>query len=177
MIVVLTSKLTTQLGVILTSKNDHLINSFGIRHSNIQITLKGIKMTELEKAIDLVSKFLEASMEPNPELAATYMDDDVKIIFTGRREMANAQQITAFNKSRYEWVKKSIKQYDAMQKEDHCVVYSIGFLYGQWQDGTPFNGNRYTDRFEVRQGKITKMDVLNDSAEWILTPEINREAE
>ena len=29
-IVVLTSKLTTQLGGILTSKNDHLINSFGI---------------------------------------------------------------------------------------------------------------------------------------------------
>ena len=29
-IVVLTSKLTTQLEVILTSKDDHLINSFGI---------------------------------------------------------------------------------------------------------------------------------------------------
>ncbi|WP_160062652.1 hypothetical protein [Psychromonas sp. L1A2] len=29
-LVALTSKLTTQLGVILTSKNDHLINSFGI---------------------------------------------------------------------------------------------------------------------------------------------------
>ena len=29
--VVLTSKLTTQLGIMLTSKNDHLINSFGIK--------------------------------------------------------------------------------------------------------------------------------------------------
>ena len=116
-------------------------------------------------------------MEPNPTLAATFMDDEVKITFTGRREMANAQQITEFNKNRYEWVKKSIKQTDAMEKEDHCVVYSIGFLYGKWKDGTTFNGNRYTDRFEVSKGKITKMDVLNDSAEWILTPEINRVTE
>ncbi|MBJ5361044.1 nuclear transport factor 2 family protein, partial [Salmonella enterica subsp. enterica serovar London] len=28
--------------------------------------------------------------------------------------------------------------------------------------------------FEVRDGKITRMDVWNDSAEWILTPEISR---
>jgi len=134
-------------------------------------------MNNLEQSIEVVKDFLEASMEPNPTLAATFMDDDVCITFTGRREMANATQITQFNQSRYEWVKKSIKQYDAMQKEDHCVVYSIGFLYGVWKDGTPFSGNRYTDRFEVRQGKITKMDVLNDSAEWILTPEINRTSE
>ncbi|ECA2865830.1 nuclear transport factor 2 family protein, partial [Salmonella enterica subsp. enterica serovar Corvallis] len=29
-------------------------------------------------------------------------------------------------------------------------------------------------RFEVRDGKITRMDVWNDSAEWILAPEISR---
>ncbi len=132
-------------------------------------------MTEVEKAVEVVSKFLEASMIPDPDTAATYMGEDVKITFTGRREMVNAQAITAFNQQRYQWVKKNIVQYDAMQKEDHCVVYSIGYLYGQWKDGRHFDGNRYTDRFEVCNGKITKMDVLNDSAEWLLTPEINRE--
>ncbi|EBY6508118.1 nuclear transport factor 2 family protein, partial [Salmonella enterica subsp. enterica serovar Agama] len=34
--------------------------------------------------------------------------------------------------------------------------------------------NRFIDRFEVRDGKITRMDVWNDSAEWILAPEISR---
>ncbi|GLS90817.1 hypothetical protein GCM10007916_18840 [Psychromonas marina] len=34
-IVVLTSKLTTQLGIILTSKNDHFINSFGINRTKL----------------------------------------------------------------------------------------------------------------------------------------------
>ncbi|GAB3477007.1 nuclear transport factor 2-like protein [Marinomonas epiphytica] len=132
---------------------------------------------KIEQAVKIVSEFLEASMAPDPIKAATYMSDNVKITFTGRREMANATEITAFNKSRYEWVKKSIKQYDAVEKDDHCVVYSIGYLYGQWPDGRAFHGNRYTDRFEVKNDLITKMDVLNDSAEWILEPSINRAVE
>ena len=35
-------------------------------------------------------------------------------------------------------------------------------------DGTRFEGNRYVDRFVVRDGKIVQMDVWNDSAERIL---------
>lgn len=132
-------------------------------------------MSELENAVDIVQQFLEASMKPDPETAAKFMSPDVRITFTGRREMENTHAITAFNQQRYQWVKKNIQQYDAMEKEDHFVVYSTGFLYGQWTDGRHFDGNRYTDRFEVRKGKITKMDVLNDSAEWILEPSINRE--
>ena len=41
-------------------------------------------------------------------------------------------------------------------------------LYGEWIDGTPFEGNRYVDRFVVKGGQIVKMDVWNDSAERIL---------
>ena len=32
------------------------------------------------------------------------------------------------------------------------VVYSIGTLHGEWPDGTPFEGNRYVDRYVVRDG-------------------------
>lgn len=63
-------------------------------------------MTEVDKAVEIVSKFLEASMIPDPDTAATYMDNEVKITFTGRREMENAQAITAFNQQRYQWVKR-----------------------------------------------------------------------
>ena len=48
------------------------------------------------------------------------------------------------------------------------MVYSLGTLHGQWPDGTPFEGNRYVDRYVVSHGRITRMDVWNDSAEWIL---------
>ena len=35
-------------------------------------------------------------------------------------------------------------------------------------DGTPFDENRYVDRFVVRGGKIVQMDVWNDSAERLI---------
>jgi len=131
-------------------------------------------MQQMNAAVKVVSQFLEASMAPDPELAATFMHPDVRITFTGRREMPDAQTITRFNASRYAWVKKQIEHYDWMDKGDHTVVYSNGTLYGEWPDGRPFAGNRYLDRYEVRDGKIVRMDVWNDSAEWILEPEINR---
>lgn len=134
-------------------------------------------MKESNNAVEIVSNFLEASMKPDPVRAATFMAPDAKITFTGRREMQNAAEVIAFNKARYQWVKKSIGQYDWMERDDHTVVYSNGFLYGVWPDGREFAGNRYIDRYEVKDGKIIKMDVLNDSAEWILAPEVNRTSE
>lgn len=134
-------------------------------------------MSDIEKAVEVVSGFLAASMAPDAALAATYMHPEVKITFTGGREFPTTEHITAFNGSRYKWVKKSIGEYDCADRGDCVIVYSNGTLYGEWPDGRPFTGNRYLDRFEVRDGKIIKMDVWNDSAEWILAPEINRAAQ
>ena len=59
-------------------------------------------------------------------------------------------------------------RFDVCPGKDETIVYSVGTLYGEWPDGTPFEGNRYVDRFVVRDGQIVKMDVWNDSAERIL---------
>lgn len=133
-------------------------------------------MSDAQNAVNIVSNFLEASMAPDPELAATYMAPDVVIVFTGGRAMETPHAITHFNAGRYAWVKKALGQFDWTAHEDHIVVYSNGTLYGEWPDGRPFAGNRYLDRYEVREGKITRMDVWNDSAEWILMPELNRQS-
>lgn len=59
-------------------------------------------------------------------------------------------------------------RFDVCPSNGETIVYSVGTLFGEWKDGTAFEGNRYVDRFVVRNGKITKMDVWNDSAERIL---------
>jgi ketosteroid isomerase-like protein len=129
-------------------------------------------MNETNRAVDIVRDFLEASMRPDPARAATYMSQDVRITFTGGRTMPTTHDITAFNATRYAWVKKALGQFDWTDRGDHTVVYSNGTLYGEWPDGRKFSGNRYLDRFEVQGGKIVRMDVWNDSAEWILAPDI-----
>ena len=45
------------------------------------------------------------------------------------------------------------------------AVYVTGTLHGERPDGTPFEGIRFIDRFEVKAGKILKQDVWNDLAE------------
>jgi hypothetical protein len=120
-------------------------------------------------AAELVEKFLTASMIPDPETAATFMAQDVDITFTGGRAFKHPGEASAFNAGRYAWVKKQMDRFDVCPGEDETIVYSIGTLYGAWPDGTPFEGNRYVDRFVVKGGRIVKMDVWNDSAERILT--------
>lgn len=132
-------------------------------------------MTAALTAVEIVKEFLAASMAPDPDRAAALMSPDVVITFTGKRVMPTVHGVTAFNAGRYQWVKKQLGEFDWMEKSPgHVVVYCTGFLYGVWPDGREFAGNRYLDRYEVIAGRISKMDVWNDSAEWILTPELNQ---
>ena len=124
---------------------------------------------ETSHAAEIVERFLVASMVPDPETAARYIAQDLKITFTGGRKYAHPRDTTAFNAGRYKWVKKKMERTDVVAGAGETIVYNLGTLYGEWPDGTPFEGNRYVDRFVVRGGKIVQMDVWNDSAERLLT--------
>lgn len=118
----------------------------------------------------LVDAYLITLMKPDPEGARRYVSPDLRIRFTGGRAMRDPSECTAFNKARYAWVKKRFESTDVVvgATDAHAVVYNRGTLYGEWLDGTPFEGNRYVDRYVVNNGLITEMDVWNDSAEWML---------
>lgn len=129
---------------------------------------RAIPANETAAAADIVERFLVASMVPDPETAAGYMTEDVAITFTGGRKFAHPRETSGFNATRYKWVKKKMLRTDVAPGVGETIVYNTGTLYGEWPDGTPFEGNRYVDRFVVRDGKIVQMDVWNDSAERIL---------
>ena len=124
---------------------------------------------ETAAAADIVEKFLVASMVPDPATAALYISPELKITFTGARKYSHPRETAAFNAKRYKWVKKKMERSDVVQGLGETIVYNLGTLYGEWPDGTSFEGNRYLDRFVVRDGKIVQMDVWNDSAERLLT--------
>ena len=119
---------------------------------------------------EIVEEFLRIIMIPDPVGARAFVSPQLRIRFTGAREMRDPSECSAFNAGRYKWVKKRFEQTDEVSgaSDDEAVVYNIGTLYGEWPDGTPFEGNRYVDRYVVRRGKITQMDVWNDSAERML---------
>lgn len=126
------------------------------------------KATESARDAAAVTAYLEASMVPDPETAARYMAPGIAIVFTGGRVFHHPREVTAFNAGRYAWVKKQMERLDVVPGDGFTTVYSLGTLYGAWPDGTAFEGNRYVDRFTVRDGLIVSMEVWNDSAERLL---------
>ena len=121
-------------------------------------------------AAAVVDAYLATLMIPDPEGARRYVAPDLEIRFTGGVRMRDPAECAAFNAGRYRWVKKRFERTDVVQggSDAETVVYNIGTLYGEWPDGTPFEGNRYVDRYVLRDGLIVRMDVWNDSAEWLL---------
>ncbi len=126
---------------------------------------------DTERATEIVRTFLEASMVPDPETAGKFIADDVVIHFTGKTRMSHPREMAAYNAGRYNWVKKDIERYDVAPGKGETIIYSIGTLFGEWPNGDKFEGNRYVDRFVVRNDKIVKIDVWNDSAERLIKRE------
>jgi hypothetical protein len=123
---------------------------------------------ETRRAAEIVERYLVASMVPDPETASLYIAPELKITFTGGRIYSHPRDTAAFNATRYKWVKKRMERTDVVPGRGETIVYNLGTLYGEWPDGTPFEGNRYVDRFVVRGDRIVQMDVWNDSAERLL---------
>jgi len=125
----------------------------------------------LSAAEETVERYLTLSMVPDPDGAARLTAPGFRMIFTGGRNFTSPADSAAFNAKRYAWVKKRFLRTDAALDAEtgEVRVFNTGYLYGEWPDGTAFEGNRYIDRFVVEGGKIVKMDVWNDSAERILT--------
>jgi hypothetical protein len=123
-----------------------------------------------EDPAQLVEEYLRLLMIPDPEAARKYCAPGFEIRFTGNRLMRDPAECAAFNRSRYKWVKKNFGPTHVVAggTPEQTVVYQTGTLYGEWPDGTAFEGNRYVDRYVVRHGRIASMEVWNDSAEWLL---------
>jgi len=124
----------------------------------------------MNPAAKIVEEYLRALMIPDPDAARRHIGPGLEIRFTGNRLMRDPAQCAAFNARRYKWVKKNFGPTHVAEggTDDETVIYQTGTLYGEWPDGTPFEGNRYVDRYVLRRGKITSMEVWNDSAEWLL---------
>lgn len=123
-----------------------------------------------QAAGEIVDRYLRLCMVPDPDGARRFTSPELRIVFTGGRRMRDPAECAAFNSNRYSWVKKSFERYEVVcgATEEQAIVYALGTLYGAWPDGTPFDGNRYVDRYVVRHGHIVDMQVWNDSAEWLL---------
>ncbi|MCZ6638699.1 MAG: nuclear transport factor 2 family protein, partial [Candidatus Dadabacteria bacterium] len=102
------------------------------------------------EAIAIVERFMLASMDGDRAVTDELMAPDIKITFVGGRKFDKPEDIKSFNSERFRDLKKKIERYDVAFEDNETTVYCIGTLYGEWPDGEPFEGNRYVDRFVIR---------------------------
>ena len=120
----------------------------------------------LPDAGDLVRSFLAAMEARDLEKAQSLLGEGFVMRFPGAQPMYRLEELIAWAKPRYRFVKKTYEGFDVMQGPgEETLVYCRGTLSGEWLDGTLFDGIRFIDRFEVVAGKLVRQDVWNDMAE------------
>jgi hypothetical protein len=117
-------------------------------------------------AAAIVKSFLEAMEARDLARATAMLAPGFTMTFPGGARFTRIEELVAWAKPRYRWVKKRYDRFDETATADGAAtVYCYGTLYGEWPDGRPFEGIRFIDRFALSDGKLADQLVWNDIAE------------
>lgn len=116
-------------------------------------------------ASDLVQSFLQAMHNRDMAGAQALLHNDFRMCFPGGMVMHALQELLNWAQQRYSQIAKHYEGFEESWQGDVTVVFCYGTLRGRWLNGEAFEGIRFIDRFEVRDGLILRQDVWNDLAE------------
>lgn len=123
--------------------------------------------------VALVDRYLQLCEDREVEAAAGHLAPTVRIQFPAGKVYGSLAELVAAPKS-YTWIRKIRDRYAVGTDGDTTVVTSIGRLYGERLDGTPFEDIRYVDVFVLRDGLISEQLVWNDLSESGFTVPVSR---
>ena len=116
----------------------------------------------LPAPVETVKAFLSAMEARDLDAAKSFLADDFRMTFPGGTQFTTLEELVAWSRPRYRFVKKSYEGFDECFGEAAMTVYCFGTLSGEWPDGTPFDGIRFIDRFTVAGGRLADQKVWND---------------
>ena len=115
--------------------------------------------------VAMVRDFLAAMEARDLERARGFLAPGFTMHFPAAAPMRTLEELIAWAKPRYRFVKKTYEGFDVATSGEAVVVYARGMLSGEWPDGTAFADIRFIDRFEIEAGRFTRQEVWNDIAE------------
>ena len=123
------------------------------------------KVDPLALARDIVRAYLDTMEARDLPSAKRFLAPEFAMTFPGSHRFTSVEAMVEWAKPRYRWVKKRYDRFDVAQGTTGTHVYCFGTLYGEWPDGTSFEGIRFIDRFTVRAEKLIDQMVWNDMGE------------
>jgi phenylpyruvate tautomerase PptA (4-oxalocrotonate tautomerase family) len=119
---------------------------------------------ERPDASAIVKDFLARMQARELDAAQAFLAPGFSMHFPGSGPMHRLEELLQWSRQRYRSVGKVFGAFDEVWSGEGAVVYCTGTLYGVWLDGSAFDGVRFVDRFEIRDGLIQRQDVWNDLA-------------
>jgi ketosteroid isomerase-like protein len=114
----------------------------------------------------LVRDYLAAMERRDLAAAKAMLAPDFAMTFPGGKRFETLEALVEWAKPRYKRALKSYDHFDVAPQDDKsAVVYCFGTLRGELNDGSPYSGVRFIDRFTVRDGKLADQRVWNDMGE------------
>lgn len=113
----------------------------------------------------LVRRFLALMEARELAAAAALLAPEVEMVFPGGARFDRLEALIGWARDRYARIAKRIDRVDTAPAANSAVVIVQGELYGAWHDGTAFDGIRFIDWFELKDGLIRRQHVWNDLAE------------
>ena len=118
----------------------------------------------MSEAAALARQFLSAVERRDAAACTSMMAPGTEMVFPGDMRHGSIEALFTSSAKRYRSVGKTITRIDAFDDGDRSIVYVSGVLHGTWLNGQDFDGVRFIDRFEIRDGLIIRQEVWNDSA-------------
>lgn len=115
-------------------------------------------------ASDCVVAFQSAMAQADMALAQSFLSSDFCVCLPGSMFMHSLQEFSRWTQQRFINIQKHCAQLEESWHGDNTVVFCHGILQGSWLTGEAFEGIRFIDRFEVKDGLITRQDVWTDLA-------------
>ena len=113
-----------------------------------------------------VRAFLAAMEARELAAAESFLAPGFVMVFPGDARFTRLSDLVARAGTRYRFVRKSYTRFDTAPAVDGTAVTCFGTLYGEWPDGTPFDGIRFCDWFLAGpDGKLLRQEVWNDLGE------------
>lgn|SRR5690554_4647699 len=126
-------------------------------------------MTQPIGAIAICEAFLIAMEKRDLDLARSFVaTDSLEMVFPGGVQFASIDAMVAGAATRYRFVGKHFDRRETWTTAEGESVLIAGRLYGEWLDGSTFEGIRFIDLFDLRDGRIRRQQVWNDMGEYKL---------
>ena len=118
----------------------------------------------MSDAADVAQRFLSAVEQRDAAACKSMMAPEIEMVFPGGVHHHSIEALFASSAKRYRAVGKTITRIEAYDDGGLSIVFLAGTLHGIWLNGQAFDGVRFIDRLEIRDGLITRQEVWNDSA-------------